>query len=80
MNCWEFKKCGREAGGAKAEELGVCPAYPNYGKQCARITGTICDSTVQGPESMKLFYCVKCDFYWSEYYDRNYTLETLNKL
>lgn len=26
QNCWEFKKCGREPGGAKASELGVCPA------------------------------------------------------
>jgi len=27
MNCWEFKKCGREKGGAKAKELGLWPAY-----------------------------------------------------
>jgi hypothetical protein len=26
LNCWEFKKCGREPGGHKVEELGVCPA------------------------------------------------------
>jgi len=26
VNCWEFKKCGRERDGAKAGELGVCPA------------------------------------------------------
>lgn len=25
-NCWEFKNCGREFGGIKARELGVCPA------------------------------------------------------
>lgn len=24
INCWEFKQCGREPGGARAEELGVC--------------------------------------------------------
>lgn len=25
MNCWQVKECGREVGGAKADELGVCP-------------------------------------------------------
>ena len=23
MNCWEFKKCGREPNGLKAKELGI---------------------------------------------------------
>ncbi|MGD0283853.1 MAG: two-CW domain-containing protein, partial [Dissulfurispiraceae bacterium] len=31
MNCWEFKKCGREMGGVNIEQLGVCPAYPHGG-------------------------------------------------
>lgn len=26
QNCWEYKKCGREEGGAKASELSVCSA------------------------------------------------------
>jgi len=26
VNCWEFKKCGREPNGLKAIELGICPA------------------------------------------------------
>ena len=37
MNCWEFKKCGREGGGTKSIDLGTCPAYPEYGQQCARV-------------------------------------------
>ena len=28
-NCWEYKKCGREVGGAKVKDLGVCPAATN---------------------------------------------------
>jgi hypothetical protein len=36
LNCWEFIKCGREVGGAKAQELGVCPAYPDHGRHCAK--------------------------------------------
>jgi len=42
LNGWEFKKCGREVGGAKAKELGVCPAYPNFGKSCVIIARTFC--------------------------------------
>ena len=41
MNCWEFMKCGREFGGFKAYKLGVCQAYPDDGKQCAKVSGTL---------------------------------------
>ena len=54
MNCWEFKKCGRDEKGDRAEELGVCPAFPDNGKKCARITGTLCGGTVQGSFVTKL--------------------------
>lgn len=70
MNCWEFKKCGREAGGIKATELGICPAYPDNGKRCARVAGTLCGGTVQGTFAMKIGSCMTCDFYKSEHYDR----------
>lgn len=70
MNCWEFKKCGREEGGGKAGELGVCPAYPDHGKSCARCTGTLCGGQVQGSFAMKLSSCMDCDYYKSEHYVR----------
>jgi len=73
VNCWDFMSCGRQKGGAKEEELGVCPAYPDHGKHCARIAGTICGGVVQGVFAAKLFNCLKCDFYNSEYYDKSYT-------
>ena len=72
MNCWEFKGCGREAGGAKAKELGVCPAYPSHGTHCARIAGTLCGGKVQGSFAMKLVNCMQCDFYKSPDYDRTH--------
>jgi hypothetical protein len=72
MNCWEFKKCGRELGGVKAKELGVCPAYPNHGRHCARLTGTLCGGKVQGTFAMKVGNCIQCDFYKSGDYDRTY--------
>lgn len=70
MNCWEFKKCGREKGGAKAHELGVCPVYPQNGRSCARVAGTLCGGKVQGTFATKLANCLQCDFYKSEYYIR----------
>jgi len=71
MNCWEFKKCGREEGGLKSKELGVCPAYPDHRKHCARITGTLCGGQVQGSFAMKLANCMNCGFYQSQYYYLN---------
>ncbi len=72
MNCWEFKKCGREAGGTKAKELGVCPAYPNHGQHCARIAGTLYGGQVQGIFATKLANCMQCAFYQSPSYDRSW--------
>jgi hypothetical protein len=74
LNCWEFKKCEREPGGVKTDELGVCKAATetrldgtnggkNGGRACWPIAGTLCDSTVQGTYAMKLKDCLKCDFY-----------------
>jgi hypothetical protein len=76
MNCWESKKCGRQPGGAKVAELGVCPAASesrvngangglNGGRACWVIAGTFCGGTVQGTFASKLANCIKCDFYKS---------------
>lgn len=70
MNCWEFKECGREKGGKNAEKLGQCPAWPDHGTHCARITGTLCGGEVQGCFAQKLSNCLRCDFYQSEDYER----------
>ena len=72
MNCWEFKKCGREGSGLKAKELGVCPAYPHHGTHCAHIAGTLCGGKVQGSFAMKVSNCMQCDFYKSQSYDKKY--------
>ena len=74
MNCWEFKKCGREVGGSNAAELGVCPAYEekrldgvhggqNAGRSCWAIAGTFCGGQVQGSFAEKEKNCLACDFY-----------------
>lgn len=71
MNCWEFKKCGREKGGVNEKSLGVCPAYPDNGKDCALVAGTLCGGTVQGTFARKFKDCAECDFYRSCYYNKN---------
>ncbi len=68
MNCWEYMKCGREAGGSKVAEMGVCPAYPANGHTCARIAGTFCGGKVMGTFALKLNSCTRCEFYRSEFY------------
>ena len=77
LNCWEFKKCGREVGGAKAKELGVCPAYPNHGRSCAALAGTLCGGKVQGTFAQKFANCLKCEFYNSENYERKPAVTSL---
>ena len=68
MQCWEFKKCGREKNGVKENELGLCPAWPDNGQKCAKTTGTLCGGKVQGTFAMKLVNCMSCDFYKSPNY------------
>lgn len=73
-NCWEFKKCGREPGGLKAVELGVCPSAitskydgvhggKNAGRICWVVAGTLCKGEVQGSFAQKIGNCQKCDFH-----------------
>ena len=64
-NCWEFKVCGREPGGSKVNEFGVCPAAIdkkvngihdgiNGGRCCWAVAGTLCGGVVQGTFSKKM--------------------------
>lgn len=70
MNCWEYMKCGREVGGAHAREMGVCPAYPDDGRRCARVAGTFCGGEVQGTFAQKLQSCFNCSFYLSPHHQK----------
>ena len=73
-NCWEYKKCGREPGGIKVHEFGVCPAASqeildgihgghNAGRACWVIAGSMCGGKVQGTFAQKYGNCVICDFF-----------------
>ena len=73
VNCWEFKKCSREPGGAKVAELGVCPAARSDssginggtrgGRICWAVAGTLCGGKTQGTFATKAANCMNCDFY-----------------
>jgi hypothetical protein len=73
INCWEWLKCGREPGGAKSIEIGVCPATTdtsynglnegkNGGRICWAIAGTFCGCKLQGTLVDKMVSCMICDF------------------
>ncbi|MBU2491795.1 MAG: hypothetical protein KJ571_04160 [Bacteroidetes bacterium] len=74
QNCWQVKKCGREPGGIKSAELGVCPAATesrtngindgkNGGRSCWALAGTMCGGKIQGSFASKLSNCLNCDFF-----------------
>ena len=69
-----MKNCGRQPGGARVSELGVCPAAVstsvnginsglNGGRACWAVTGTFCGGKVQGTFAAKLSNCKECAFF-----------------
>ena len=74
INCWEYTNCGREFGGEKANELGVCQASielfvdginngKNAGRFCWEISGTGNGNEVNGTYAKKLLSCRSCGFF-----------------
>jgi hypothetical protein len=67
-------KCGRQLGGKKTKELGVCPAAmeketdgiyggKNGGRCCYIIEGTLCEGKIQGKFEEKVHDCMQCVFF-----------------
>ncbi len=58
MNCWEIMKCSEEA-------RNNCPAYPDKGLDCWKITGTQCSGGKYKKASLleKIIHCRQCEFY-----------------
>ena len=84
QNCWDFKKCGREPGGIKVSELGVCAAATatklnntnsgkNGGRSCWVVAGTLCGGVVQGIYAKKMQNCMVCEFYKNVKSEENVT-------
>ena len=73
FNCWEYKNCGREPGGDRVEELGICSAATekrldgvhggkNAGRSCWVVAGTFSDKT-NCYFTSEYKSCEECDFY-----------------
>jgi hypothetical protein len=73
QNCWEYKRCGRQPGGDRAKDLGICPVTTykelsgvhdgsNAGRACWVIAGSLCGGRIQGAYAQKLHNCWRCDF------------------
>ncbi len=74
LNCWESRNCGREPGGIKAVQDGICPAAEaawldgvnrgiNGGRVCWVVAGTMGSKVCNLTFSEKITDCVLCDFY-----------------
>ena len=73
-NCWEIMNCGRQPGGDRVDECGVCPAAvdvtcdgvnggKNGGRFCWAVAGTRCGGKLQGMFALKIEKCVKCEVF-----------------
>ena len=73
-NCWEYMCCGREPGGNRAKEFGVCPAATiedldgyngghHGGRFCWAVAGTFCGGEIQGDFAEKIGSCYRCNFF-----------------
>lgn len=71
QNCWELMRCGREPGGERAQELGVCPSATdtrfhglnggeNAGRCCWVVAGTFCEGEPNGYFVDKWTGCAEC--------------------
>jgi len=67
-------KCGREPGGHKADQSGICPAAADAsfdginsgvcaGRICWAVAGTFCNGKIQGTFAEKRKSCTACEFY-----------------
>ena len=74
LNCWEVQKCGREPGGARARERGVCPAAVDLalfgtnggacaGRACWVVAGSFAPGGPSCVRARELPSCLVCAFY-----------------
>ncbi len=72
LNCWEFMKCGKEPGGSRTEESGVCPIASeasadslndgiNGGRLCW-VIADICNYKIKCSATHHNSSCFSCEF------------------
>lgn len=66
-NCWEVMNCGEEC-------YKECPAYPDRGRECWKVTGTKCSggAFVKATIAEKIIHCRNNCKYYREYVKRIY--------
>ncbi|MGO8879820.1 MAG: nickel-binding protein [Desulfomonilaceae bacterium] len=73
-NCWEVMNCGRQTGGHRVDEMGVCPVAADLshhgknrgsfaGRYCWKVIGTLCGDKAQTEYAVKMRDCAKCKFF-----------------
>ena len=72
MNCWEFMKCGRQAGGENADEQPCSIATENSadglnggingGRMCWVISENCCEYTEKASNTQRRSSCFQCEF------------------
>lgn len=74
LNCWEITKCGREPGGDKINELGICAAAIdtssngtnggiNGGRICWAVAGTLSGTEACGHFAKNKPSCLACEVF-----------------
>ena len=58
MNCWELTKCAPEV-------RKDCPAHPDRGDSCWKVTGTMCGGGLVRKATLaeKIVFCRSCAFF-----------------
>jgi len=73
INCWDFKKCGREPKSARENELDICPVClcseldgihggNRGGRACWAVGGTQCGGKIRRMFVPPSLACTLCDF------------------
>jgi signal transduction histidine kinase len=56
--CWEHMQCKQDVNHDES-----CPAYPNFGRICWAVAGTLCAGKIHGTYAQKIHDCHKCGYY-----------------
>lgn len=58
VNCWEFKSCPDET-------RDICPAHPDRGLDCWKVTGTKCERGLIEMKTLeeKILHCRTCEYF-----------------
>jgi hypothetical protein len=73
-NCWEMMNCSIDV-------RNRCPAYPDMGRECWKVTGTKCNAGTLEESSLseKIIYCRGKCAYYKKYIARGHLKRAISK-